>query len=529
MNGTGRDHPDSELAMNDARARSQLASRGRMSPRRFIDSCKWPLVALICFGLLMGFAFQGSRPLWSTDEGRYVDGALQMLDSGNYLMPAYSPDVLNFSKPPLTYWVIAGSLELFGRNTWAARTPYALAYLLTILLLYAIGKQAVPDKSWLPGLVYGCSVIPFFAANIASTDVLLTLFEAMAMLGFLRIAFDDTAHHRGRSVLLTWTGWGLAFLTKGPPALIPWLAIIPFLLIRDGPRGLGRLFSLAGVAAFLAIGFGWYAIVVLRYHGLLHYYLHREIYDRIFTPTQNRNPGLLGWAKVYLPVLVLGSLPWWPAVARQARGWLSAGRWRAWRCDRGIELFLLLWFAIPFIVFCAAQSRLPLYILPLFLPLSLMLARGLRHRVHLRHFRQWIALAVWVVVLLVAKAGASYALHDAHRDNRLIAHQIGATAGSAHYGSVVFVEATASQYAIQEHTPWGIRLYNGKPVYAIAWSAPQGAAALCRAVRQSSSALLVLDPAIKPAWVHSKLSDCAIHDAAKVGIWRRHALVVART
>ncbi|TAN04647.1 MAG: glycosyltransferase family 39 protein [Rhodanobacteraceae bacterium] len=529
MNDMRHDDSSPELAMTDAHARPNIAVRGRMPLRRFIESHRFPLVALICFGLLLGFAFQGSRPLWSTDEGRYVDGALQMLDSGNYLMPAYSPDELNFSKPPLTYWVIAASLEVLGRNTWAARTPYALAYLLTILLLYEIGKQVVPDKPWLPGLAYGCSVLPFFAANIVSTDVLLTLFEAMAMLGFVRIAFGKTEHHRSGHVLLMWTGWGLAFLTKGPPGLIPWLAIIPFLVIRDGWRGLGRLFSMAGIAAFLVIGFGWYAVVVLRYHGLLHYYLHRQIYERIFTAAQDRNPGPLGWAKVYLPVLVVGLLPWWPTVVRRARGWFPANRWKSWRNHRGMELFLLLWFGIPFIVFCAAQSRLPLYILPLFLPLSLMLAIGLRQRAGLHPARQWAGLAVWMAILLVAKAWSSYGLHDANRDNRLIAHQIGTAAGPTEYNSVVFVEATASQYAIEEHTPWGIRLYNGKPVYAIAWSSPAGATALCRAMHQSGSALLVLDPGIKSARIGSELSRCAIQGATTVGSWRRHPLMEART
>ncbi len=529
MKVSPQDELDPALAIADTYDRSNIVPGGQMPPRSFIGSWKLPWVALICFGLLLGFAFQGSRPLWSTDEGRYVDGALQMLDSGNYLMPAYSPDEPNFSKPPLTYWVIAASLKVFGRNTWAARTPYALAYLLTILLLYAIGKQAVPDKPWLPGLIYGCSVVPFFTANIVSTDVLLTLFEAMAMLGFVRIAFDETEHRRSRYVLLMWAGWGLAFLTKGPPGLIPFLAIIPFLLIRDGWRGLGRLFSVPGVAAFLVIGFGWYAAVVLRYQGLLDYYLHREIYDRIFTPVQNRNSGPLGWAKIYLPALLLGSLPWWPVLGRDIRALFLFEKWKMWVDRRGLELFLLMWFGIPFIVFCAAQSRLPLYILPLFLPLSLMLALGLRRRMDLRKSRQRMWLAVWILVLLAAKAWSAYGIHDALLDNRLIAHQIGAAAGSIDYASTVFVEATASQYAIEEQTPWGVRMYNGKPVYAIAWRSPKGAVALCRALHGSGPALLVLDPVIEPARIRRHLSHCAIHGAIDVGVWRRHPLVWVRS
>lgn len=503
-----------------------LPREKQMHIRQFANAWKAQVLALMCFGLLLGFAFQGSRPLWNTDEGRYVDGALQMLDSGNYLMPAYSPDEPNFSKPPLTYWVIAASLKLFNRNTWAARAPYALAYLFTILLLYAAGKRVIPEKPWLPGLIYGCSVAPFFSANIVSTDVLLTLSEAMAMLGFIHIAFDDRERHHGKFVNLMWMGWGLAFLTKGPPGLIPLLAIIPFLMIRDGWRGLGRLFSLAGIAIFLIIGLGWYALAVLRYHGLLDYYLRREIYDRVFTSLQNRNPGPTGWIEVYFPVLVLGLLPWWPS---EARALFSLDRWKAWMDRRGLELFLAMWFGIPFIVFCAAQSRLPLYILPLFLPLSLMLAMRLRDRVDLRKSRQRNWLAVWIVALLAAKAAGVYGIHNANRDNLLIAHQIATAAGAVDYSSIVFVEATASQYAIEEHTPWGIRLYNGKPVYAIARGSPRGTAMLCRALHGSGSALMVLDPAIEPALIRPDLAHCAIHDAIEVGNWRLHPLIWVQT
>lgn len=529
MKGSADDELLPEFAKTDAHRRLGVAPERKVSSRGFIDRWKTPWVALICFALLLGFAFQGSRALWSTDEGRYVDGALQMLDSGNYLMPAYSPDELNFSKPPLTYWIIAASLKLFGRNTWAARVPYALAYLLTILSLYDIGKRCVPAKPWLPGLVYGCSAFPYFMANIVSTDVLLTLFEAMAMLGFVRIAFGATQHHQRRFVLLMWAGWGLAFLTKGPPGLIPLLAIIPFLLIRDGWRGLDQLFSVAGIAAFLILGLGWYAMAVPRFPGLLHYFLHRAIYERIFTAVQDRNPGPWGWAKVYLPVVALGSLPWWPAMGRGIRTLFSLDNWKAWKSQHGLELFLLMWFGIPFIVFCAAQSRLPLYILPLFLPLSLMLALALRRRVNLRTSRQRILLAAWTIALLAAKAGAAYGLHDAHRDNRLIARQIDAAAGPIDYAATVFVEATASQYAIEEQTPWGVRLYNGKPVYAIAWGSPQNVASLCRAIHDAGSALLVLDPAIVLARIRRNVAGCAMQPAIEVGAWQRHPLIWVRT
>ena len=44
----------------------------------------WWLVALL---VLVAFAFQGSRAIWEPDEGRYTGASLNMLQSGDWLLP----------------------------------------------------------------------------------------------------------------------------------------------------------------------------------------------------------------------------------------------------------------------------------------------------------------------------------------------------------------------------------------------------------------------------------------------------------
>ena len=482
---------------------------------------RWSLLFVIAFGLLLGFAFQGTRGLWSPDEGRYTVAALQMLDTGNYLAPAYSPDEVNFSKPPTTYWVIAASMKVFGRTTWAVRIPYALAFLLTLLVLHAMGRRLIPEKPWLPSVVYGCAVAPFLAGNIVSTDAFLTLCEALAMLGFLRAAFDENEFGRKRYVMLMWLGWGLAFLTKGPPGLMPLLAVIPFIVRRDGWRGLGRFFPLGGIVLFLLVGLSWYLVVVLRYAGLLDYFLHQEVYNRVFTAAHKRNAGWFGWIKIYLPVLAIGLLPWWPAMGRVIRRWVSAERWSA-KGSPNVELFLVLWFLVPFVVFCLVQSRLPLYMLPLFVPLSLLLALELRDRIDLRQRKQQLLLAVWVVVLLAAKGIAAYDRHSAD-DNRQAAAELRAATPVERYRAIIFVENTAVGYTIEEATPWGLRLYLGKVIYGIPWLAPHGGEALCHALHNQGRALVVIDPDLGPKAIEPALAQCP-GKVTELGTWRKDVL-----
>ncbi|RDI97557.1 glycosyltransferase family 39 protein [Dyella solisilvae] len=466
--------------------------------------------------LALGMSFQGTRPLWNTDEGRYVDNALQMLDSGNFLTPAYNADHKNFAKPPLTLWAIAATVHVMGSNTWAVRIPSAMAFVLTSLLLCVMGRHLLPDKAWLPGLVYACTAGPFIAGNVVSTDDLLTLCEAIAMCGFFQAAFGPADAQQRLPVLVMWFGFGLAFLTKGTPGLMPLLAIVVFIARRDGMRGIRRYFPWMGLVLFALVGFTWYAVVVLRYPQLLDYYLKYELYGRIFTSAHNRNPQWYGWLVAYVPVFVLGTLPWWPMLVPELKAALSPRNWRRRWHERSPALFLELWLALSLLVFCIARSRLPVYVLPLFMPMALMIALALRDRIDLTSWRQRIMLGIWVVLLLGIKGGAALYGHPLS-DDRAIARQLASMVGQTDYSAIAFVEAVESTEQRVEHTPWGIRLYLGKPIYAIAWKHPDAAQKICRLSDRHSSLLLVVDGSIGAATMPAVLAQCPGRQHVELG------------
>lgn len=384
-----------------------------------------PLLALLALALLLGLAFQGTRGLWEPDEGRYTNVALQMLHSGDFISLRRNEEALHFTKPPVTYWTIAASVAAFGRTEWAVRLPIALAFAFTVVLVFQLGKRFVPDKPWLPALIYATSPVPFFAANTINTDSMLALMETLAVLCYAQYRFGSG---NARWLDAMWAAMGLAFLTKGPPSLLPLLAIAVFELSLSvgppepaaargsgAPAGLPRLFLRPlGLLAFALIGLGWYGIVIRRHPGLLDYFLGHEVYARIATAELDRFPQWYGPLAVYLPTLTLGALPW---LALAFRSW----RKPAWSPAPPELRFLWLWFALPLVVFCLARSRLPLYVLPLFAPLSLLLGRAL---VGMR----WrpigiVLLALWLVLMLGVKYAAG-ALYPTDKDGRAFARQL---------------------------------------------------------------------------------------------------------
>jgi 4-amino-4-deoxy-L-arabinose transferase len=110
-------------------------------------------------------------------------------------------------------------------------------------------------------------------------------------------------------------------------------------------------------------------------------------------------------------------------------------------------VFLLLWVIFPLTVFFFSRSRLPLYVLPVFVPIALMAGRlttlPSKGKIHI------CLLAAWIVFLVAMKYVG--ALFPYSRDSRAMAQYI---AG--------MVQPVSSEVAFVGTEPfWGLNLYLG--------------------------------------------------------------------
>jgi 4-amino-4-deoxy-L-arabinose transferase len=423
-------------------------------PARPVRAAPWRAILALGALVLFGCAFLGTRGLWEPDEGRYTDIAAHMLRSGDFLRPAFNDDVPHFAKPPLTYWAIASGITLAGWNEWGARLPNALAFVLTVLIVAALGRRVTPERPWLPAVVYATSLLPYLAAGVVTTDTLLTLWETLAVLGFTRWWGDGVRRGGRAALLLMWAALATAFLTKGPPGLLPLAAIVLFAGLAGGGAALRRTFDPAGLALFLAIACSWFVVVAARDPALLRYFLVDEVLKRVASADHDRHAEWFG-AYIYAPTLLLGTLPWTPllirGLLRARRALVSAAWWRASARSSPWPVLLLLWLLVPLAVFVLARSRLPFYMLPLCVPLALLAARELqRHELPLRPWG--VALVLWCVVLAGGRWAASH--WSSERDSRPLAADILAFAPSPPR-EVIFVDAAPM---------WGTSLYLGAEV-----------------------------------------------------------------
>lgn len=397
--------------------------------------------------LLLGCAFQGSRGLYEQDESRYAGIALQMLDGGQWWIPQFNAGQPHIAKPPLTHWSIAASMAVLGRNEWAVRAPSALAFLATGLLVLALARALGAAHPGRAVLLWASMLAPFIGANLVMPDPLLALFETLAALGFARsgLAQGDTAARGWLRVL--WLGLALAFLAKGTPALLPLLAFAAWLGWQRRWRALGALFIPEGLLLFVVLGLGWFISVVVAHPPWIGYFLGHELADRVLSGVHQRNNHWIDILYVYGPTLVLGALPWLPLLAVRRRDAAAPAppppAWLRW------------WLLAPLAVFVLAQSRLPHYLLPLFVPLALLLERRCEWLGAAAQRRLERGALAWMVALLAIKAGAARVEPEA--DVRRLARELEPLAAQ-------LTRPLADIAFVEHHGIWGLRLYTGRPV-----------------------------------------------------------------
>ncbi|HEY2346983.1 MAG TPA: glycosyltransferase family 39 protein [Xanthomonadaceae bacterium] len=415
-----------------------------------------PLLLAFLLALAFVLPFQGTRHLWGTDEGRYSAVAVEMLDSGDWLVPHRHPDHEHLSKPPMTYWALAASMKLFGRNTWALRLPAALSFALTIACVFAMGRRIVPERPWWPAIVCAGTTMIFLAANAISTDPLLCAFETLGMTGFVLAWRGEDERIARRGSWLLGLGFGLAFLTKGPPGLVPLIPSIWF-WARNRKDFRASPFSWAALAIWAPIALSWFLAVVWHHPERLNYFLGYETYGRIFTKAADRHPQWYGWIVAYGPVAAVGALPWTLVVAWDAWKRRGAASAPVDETERKASRFLLLWLLVSLVVFCAARSRLTLYVLPLLVPFALWAALRTRRLVLTRGAK--ILLASWFVLLIAIKAALPFT-HSPQligKDSELLSAAIKSQVHEP-VREVVFVDETAL---------YGVRVYLDTPVLRV--------------------------------------------------------------
>ncbi|WP_439482332.1 lipid-A-disaccharide synthase N-terminal domain-containing protein [Cyclobacterium plantarum] len=325
---------------------------------------KYRLSMLLVFMGMILFFNLGNWGVTESSEARYAQISKEMLESGDYFHPTLM-GIYHYHKPPLTYWITALSYKLFGISSWSARFFLQIAILMQIWLVYKIGKLLYNNRqvATYAAFIYSSFFILIISGRALTTDAYLSLSTLAAMYAWFLYLKNDRQSH----LLVFYLMLGLGFFIKGPVILVVPLAVILFQkYVQKVPLG-SFISHLPGMLIFLFTGLGWFVYLYTENPEFLDYFFFNHTVQRFSTNNFSRSQPF--W--FYGVLVISSSFPWLLVLLSKIKS--------LWRNKADSTLMLLAWIFIPLVFFSISQSKLVLYILPIYPAIALSAAWVWQH------------------------------------------------------------------------------------------------------------------------------------------------------
>lgn len=188
-----------------------------------------PLLFLLA-GLLFFFAL-GNHELQGSTEARVAGIAMAMHLDNNWVVPQLFREPF-LEKPPLSLWIDAGAIRLFGGTTWAVRLASAFAGLFSVMLLYGMLRRFGRPQTLAFSAALILATMASYWSNVRGVgeDSLLTLGVTTALLAFYQAVRPDRQGSSTGAWALFTAGMVIATLSKGVLGLaMPGIVIFVYL------------------------------------------------------------------------------------------------------------------------------------------------------------------------------------------------------------------------------------------------------------------------------------------------------------
>ncbi len=363
---------------------------------------------LVLIGALFLFNLpnlNNSHP-YQGDESFYTIASMEMVQSGDYLVPTYF-GAPRFNKPVVTYWLVAAAYKLLGISMWAGRVPILILACLAVWITYRLGLLILGDdrKALLAAAITAASPLFFLYSRIAMTEMVLLFFSLLSLYMYACLLFRPKAAF-GYAFAGAVFG-GLGFMAKGPAGFMPLAAAAAFCAFSgksETRRLLFKLFHPLNLLAIALISVPWYAYIITAH-------------PQVFAFHASGEAGVL-WKSLRV-VKVLGNLVYYPYILLlYGFPFLPAALW-VWTFKRkapsrpGLS-FLAVYSSTFFLAFALFLGmHRARYLLPLMPVLGVFAAHALYSSAW-RSWRRaaWFVLGAQLALYLVYPAIAGTALRD---------------------------------------------------------------------------------------------------------------------
>ena len=191
-----------------------------------------PAPLLLLLAALLFFFALGNHELQGSTEARVSGIAMAMHLDNDWVVPRLFREPF-LEKPPLSLWLDAGAIRLFGASTGAVRLASAFAGLFSVMLLYGMLRRFGRPQT----LAFSAALILATMASYwgivrgVGEDSLLSLGVTAALLGFYQAVRPEREGSSTWAWALFTAGMVIATLSKGVLGLaMPGIVIFVYLL-----------------------------------------------------------------------------------------------------------------------------------------------------------------------------------------------------------------------------------------------------------------------------------------------------------
>ncbi|WP_131671415.1 ArnT family glycosyltransferase [Pseudomonas parakoreensis] len=381
--------------------------------------------SLFLLAALLFFFALGNHQLQGSTEARVAGIAMEMHLDDDWVTPRLFGEPF-LEKPPLSLWLDAGAMRVFGVSPWAVRLASAVAGLFSVMLLYGMLRRFGRPKAlaWTAGILLATMASYWSNVRGVGEDALLALGVTTALLAF----FQAQRAPNAANSLLFIVGIAIATLSKGVLGLaMPGVVIFAYLLadnlidrrLKPGAWLRPGLLTAVGLIPLLI----WLVVLYQRggSHAVAEVLLTNSVgrFSGSFVEAGHYEPFYYYLAKLpeaFLPWNILVYLGLW-----HFRKELKANRYL---------LFFSLWIVAQFIMLTLASSKRTVYLMsmtPAAAVIAAEYARILFERLQAREtadrfigkvarHRQAIAAGLLTVVIASYLGAAQWALPNADKE-----------------------------------------------------------------------------------------------------------------
>ncbi len=345
------------------------------------------LFALIFFSFYFAL---GSYPLLDNNEGLYASIAKNMLLQKNFVIPHLN-GVPYIEKPPLLYWLLAGSFHLFGYHAWAARlVTTSSAALLVGIILYFTRRWGKAKAGFLGAIIFSSSIGIAIIARMVYFDMLFTLLISLNL-----FCWFQWHRKQSRSILrLGYFFLGLAVLTKGMVAgILVYGSFTAFLILEKDYCKLIKLFDPLGILLFLIVTLPWHIAATLQHRGFAwHYFIEEHILR--FLNQREPHDYYNGPIYYYLPRILIYLFPWSLSLP-----WIFKKNETRNPGENQLLRFCWCWLLVPLLFFSISSAKANYYMIVSMPALALILGIKLDSVVTQKVFKIWGSTALIIIAL----------------------------------------------------------------------------------------------------------------------------------